>query len=256
MIQTFSLAFIFLAWLLLPGCKCNDDRDVIPDTTLVSTPTPVQTPIYFNVYGALFAIRQVTRTPDSISSEIAYAMLFDGPASTTDTPGLVDAGQVSVNNIPLNKADNNFYQRTAAEGYLFSNLNLNQNTSWHVQGNDGIPPSAYLMSGKFPRYSGEYPALIRRSEGLTLTFDASTLIYTDSVFVAISAGDKLIIKRYGAKAGTVTIPPDELTPLQKCPSHKPGYLQISLADCTILPWYGRPTVVIKASLEIRHVLID
>jgi len=156
----------------------------------------------------------------------------------------------------LNQGVNNEYDRLAVEGQIFQDLNFDAGVRWYVQGDDGIPSVLYEWSPVFPEYSGDFPATINRKDGLILTFNESTLINADSVFVAIAAGNKLIVKRYSAHAGVVSISRDELAYIQACSLQNPGYLQIS-ASVINLFWIssGKAGVGVKQTTDIRTVVI-
>jgi hypothetical protein len=248
-----------LAAIVISLASCRPDDTVMPeiDNTPESKVTPMQLPMVDNVYGALYAIK-VKHIFNGVekNSELASAEFYDIPSNTATATAFVSAGHVTINSIGiyLNEQTNG-YDRLATQGEIIQDLNFDEGVAWTMTGDDGIPPGNFAWSPKFGRYFGEFPAEISRGEGLTLTFDESSIEWADSVFVAISAGDKLIVKRYAGFAGTVTIPAEELLQLQACTAKRPGYLQISPAVVGVFPVGGRPTAIVKQTTEIRTVII-
>lgn len=246
-----------LLGLLLAGCKTEPaPKPIVPEEIPEeSIETPVQLPIVSDIYGALYSvkIRRIFNGTET-RSELASAVFYETPSITTDVQNATSAGYVAVNNINLNQSSDG-YGRVATEGQIIENLNYDQGVTWYVQGDDGIPPQTFSWTSKFPVYTGEFPAIIERSKGLKLTFDNTTLRDADSVYVAISAGKDLIVKRYSCDAGEIIIPAGELIYLQKCPADKPGYFQISPSIVDIFYLAGRATVLVKQYTEIRTVIL-
>jgi hypothetical protein len=193
----------------------------------------------------------------STRSEIASAVFFDNPSNTATATATdhADAGLVAVNNFSLNQGNDKGYDRTATEGHIFENMSFGDSVRWVVQGDETVPAYTFAWSGIFPVYVGDFPSVVTRSEGLSFNFDGNTLKDADSVFVAISAGDKLLVWRYPHNAGSVHISAEELAPLQACPGAKPGYLQVSASVDDIFYPVDRPTVMVKQTTEIRTVII-
>lgn len=229
--------------------------EVIPETEMA----PVILPMIDAVYGAMYSIK-IHKVVNGVESraEMASAVFYNEPSNTATATEGTPAGQVTINNFNLNQnTENGGYIRTAIEGQIFSNLNFEDGVTWEVGGEDGIPPMTFTWSQFFPAYNGYIPASIERSQSLKFTFDESTLVYTDSVFVAISAGTKTIVKRYSANAGQVTIPSEELRQLQRCTADRPGYLQISATMVDIFNIInGNPAALVKQQTEIRSIVIQ
>jgi hypothetical protein len=247
-----------IAAIFLTLASCGRDETPIPvDNTPESIVTPMQLPMVDGVYGALYAIK-VTHIFNGVEkrSELASAEFYDIPSNTATATEFVSAGHVTINNIGIYPNEQtNGYDRLATEGHPINDLDFENGVAWTIEGDDGIPAGNFEWSPKFGRYFGAFPAVINRNEGLTLTFDENSIEWADSVFVAISAGDKLIVKRFAGFAGTVSIPAEELQQLQACTDKKPGYLQISPAVVGVFPVAGRPTAIVKQSTEIRTVII-
>lgn len=245
---------------LLLAASCRPEPKPGIDTTLESKVTPIILPIVDNVNGMLLSVKVEENIKGEMKiSELASAEFYDEPSNTAYPPSKTYAGQVIINEIPLNHSEDNQYSREGIDGRIIEDLNFEEGVMWTVQGDDGIPPMHLGLSNNFSEYSGEFPSVIDRNKGLTFTFDANTVKYSDSVFVAISAGDKLIVKRYSAKAGTVSIPASELTDLQKCTALKPGYLQISPSSIDKFDSSEGSeyiVVMIKQRVVIRSVIIN
>lgn len=253
----FSLSAASL--LLLASCK-PEPTPIPVDTTMESQITPIILPIVDNVNGVLYSIKVDENDKGKVTiSEVASAEFYDEPSNTALPPSKTYAGQVIINEIPLNHSEDNEYSREGVDGRIITNLKFNEGVLWTIQGDDGIPSMTLGLSNRFSQYSGSFPTVITRSKGLSFTFDENTVKYSDSVYVAISAGDKLIVKRYSAKAGTVTIPSEELSALQACTVGKPGYLQISPSSIDKFEssqGSGYFVVMIKQQVVIRSIVIQ
>jgi hypothetical protein len=254
---SFKVCAIATVFTLLLG-SCKPETAPAPQQEVnveESLETPVQYPIVSDIYGAMYSIK-LTRIykGEEIKSEIASAVFYENPSITTNTQDAAPAGYVAVNNINLNQVAGG-YDRVATEGHIIEHLDYDNGVTWYVQGDDGIPPTTFSWTSKFPVYSGYFPAVIDRRQDLNFTFNLTTLTDADSVYVALSAGQKLIVRRYSYDAGKVKIPSSELMGLQSCPADKPGYLQISPSIVDIFNLSGRPTVLVKQHTEIRTVII-
>lgn len=251
--------FTCAALMLSLGACRPDDKEVQPiDVTVPTSMMPIQLPIIDNVYGAMYSIKLYHNIRGvETRSEQASAVFYEEASNTATATQLASAGYVAVNQFNLNQGANNEYDRLAVEGQIFQDLNFDAGVTWYVQGDDGVPPVLYEWSPVFPEYSGNFPATINRNEGLSLTFDESTLKNADSVYVAIAAGNKLIVKRYSAHAGVVMIPPADLMPMQACSAKSPGYLQISASVINYF-WLstGKQAVGVKQHTDIRSVVIN
>jgi hypothetical protein len=217
-----------------------------------------QLPIVDGVYGAMYSIKIYENIGGKeTKSESASAVFYEEPSNTATATQTTNAGNVVVNNINLNSGENNEYIRTATEGEIIETLNFNDGVTWVIEGEDGIPPTTFSWSANFPQYTGYFPAYINRKQDLTFTFDNNSVsAFADSVFVTISAGDKMIVKRYGAHQGKVSIPSSELAGLQECLLDNPAYLQVS--TCVVDIFYllgGNPTVLVKQEADTRTVVI-
>jgi hypothetical protein len=253
-----SLSICVALALLSASCKQGDDPKPVAPQGLKSVKPEVQLPIVDDVYGAMYSIKiSETINGQETKSESASAVFYEVPSNTATATQLTNAGFVAINQYNLNQGDDNEYVRTAVQGGIIPDLNYDNGITWYIEGEDGIPPVTFSWSSKFPEYAGTFPAAFSRNADLIFTFDNSTLSsFTDSVFVTISAGDKMIIKRYGAEQGKVTIPSSELIQLQACPADNPGYLQISAGVVDIFNLLaGNPTLLVKQQCDTRTVVI-
>lgn len=253
-----SVSAAFL--LLLAACTPEPSEPPYVDKTKESKVTPIILPIIDNIHGVLYSIKVNETVKGEVKiSEVATAEFYDEPSNTAFPPSKTYAGTVVVNDFPLVLYEDNKYNREGVNGRIFPNLNFDQGVMWSVTGDDGIPPMELGLSNNFSEYNGEFPSIIDRSKDLIFTFDANTVKYSDSVFVAISAGDELIVKRYSAKAGTVSIPSAELSALQNCTIGKPGYLQISPSSIDRFESSEGSeyfVVMIKQRVVIKSVIIN
>lgn len=253
-----SLSICIAFSLGFASCKPDDDGPKPKALGLKSVkPEPVL-PIVDDVFGAMYSIKIYENiSGKEVKSESASAKFYDEPSNTATGTQTTDAGMVVVNNINLNSSENNEYVRTATEGAIIETLNYNDGVTWVIQGEDGIPPTTFSWSANFPEYKGYFPPHINRKQDLTFTFDNNSVsLYADSIFVTISAGDKILTKRYGAHQGKVTIPSSELSELQQCLAENPAYLQIS--TCVVDIFYllgGNPTVLVKQQADTRTVVL-
>lgn len=256
-----SIWFSVSAASLLLLASCKPEPNPVPiDTTMESEITPMILPIVDNVNGVLYSIKVSENIKGKITtSELATAEFYNEPSNIAFPPDKTYAGHVVINEIPLNHSEDNQYTREGVDGRIISNLNFDEGVLWTIQGDDGIPSMTLGLSNRFSQYLGPVPTIIDRSKGLSFTFDANTVKYSDSVYVAISAGNKLIVKRYSAYAGTVTIPAEELSELQVCTIAKPGYLQISPSSIDKFEssqGSGYFVVMIKQQVDIRSIVIQ
>jgi hypothetical protein len=79
-----------------------------------------------------------------------------------------------------------------------------------------VPSMAYNDSKKNPDYIGHIPTITERKNGLTFTFDATTVLNADSVTVIYnydSITHQGISRTFSANAGTVTISRKDIEPL-------------------------------------------
>jgi hypothetical protein len=255
LLNTYPIAFATFL-LSLASCKPDKEAPLPVDNTLQSQVTPIQLPRVDDVLGAMYSIR-VKHVFNGMTtrSEIASAVFYDNPSNTATATNYADAGTVWVNSFSLIKNDDMGYDRSAVEGQIFDDLHFQDSVHWVVLGDETVPPHSFAWSGIFPVYIGNFPSVVTRSEGLSFTFDQHTLKDADSVFVAISAGDKLMVWRYPFNIGSVHISSEELNALQACPGAKPGYLQISASVDDIFYPVDRRTVLVKQTTEIRTVII-
>lgn len=252
-----QIGTITFAAILLAFAACKPEHEVQPAEYIVPTAEPpLQLPAVDNVYGAMYSLKLVKVENGVVTkSEIASAEFYDSPSNTATAGEKAYAGYVAVNNFILNQEENNGYEREATEGHIFEHLNFDQGVTWYVQGDDGIPSVTFSWSSTFPEYVGGFPAEIVRSNGFVLTLGNNNVQFADSVFVALAAGDKLIVKRCAGDANEVRITAQELSSLQVCPAASPAYLQISASVDDIFELAGRPTALVKQTTEVHTVVI-
>lgn len=249
-----SLVFATLL-VSLAGCKPGDPVQPV-DSTLETAVPPILLPARDSVYGAMYSIKVVHVFNGHVTkSEHASAVFYDNPSNTTTATEHANAGFVAVNAFTLNQGHDNEYDRTAIEGHIFEDLDFADSVYWVVQGDETVEPFTFAWSNRFPAFKGEFPAVITRKDGLSFTFDEASTPLADSVFVAIAAGDKLLVKRYPGDIGKVFIGADELGKLQTCSFSQPGYLQISACVDDIFTPDGKPRLMVKQTTEIRTVII-
>lgn len=214
---------ITLAIALIVGFSSCKKEEAKPTTPTTTTPTNTagpnpQTPMPSggNISGVLISLKMKYTTqptgapmPVDVNSEMGVAVFYNSPGSAT----ISDAGIVSVNSVNLEKQTNKSYLKMAYIGGTPSDLDFDNTSKWNVAGSSDVPAFSHDHNTAFPEYSGDVPSTITKANGISLSFTSSTLSGADSVYVVIAAGDKSIVKSYGAKAGSVTIPASDLQSL-------------------------------------------
>lgn len=243
------------------SASCKPDKQPIPTDLGMKTEIPEpELPIVDGVYGAMYSLKiYETENGKEVKSESANAEFYDQPSNTATATQATFVGTIMVNNYNLNASENNQYVRVNTQGNIFEDMNYEDSVVWEVEGDDGILAFGFSWSSKFPEYTGNFPMTIERNKDLIFTFDNNSVSeFTDSVFVVIAAGDKKLVKRYGAHEGTVTIPSAELTPLQACTLGNPGYLQISTSVVDIFDLINEtyPVLLVKQVSNTRPIIIQ
>ncbi len=170
------------------------------------------------VRGSMIAIKRNfiyingTDTVISGGSVGGYAIFLKNEEGQTGA----DAGTVSLNNVSL--ATNNpvpgtalYYSIQSGDSVYFIHpyfpFDVDSAAHWNVTGSSEIPAIAYDYSGTFPEYIGKLPFTITKANGLTLTFDSSTVTGADSVNIIItdSMQEHIYSVFVSATAGTVHI---------------------------------------------------
>jgi hypothetical protein len=227
------------------------------DTPKVSSgPTPYS-PTMTGVDGALIAIRMMYKVEQmgvnvDVASDIATAMFYDNAGSN-----MIDGGTVSVNNVNLEKQQNNSYNKMATTGTSPSDLDLDGGASWNVAGNssNSVPAFSYGFGSNFPSYTETLPTTITKSNGLSFTFNSTTVKNADSVYIAIIANNKQVIKSYAATAGSVTISTSDLGSLPSV-SDKTAYLEVLPIKMIVRSYSGKEYVFIKEQAVVASVNIN
>ncbi len=134
-----------------------------------------------------------------------------------------DAGTVSLNNVSL--ATNNpiagaalYYSIQSGDSAYFIHpyfpFNVDSAAHWNVTGASEIPAISYDYAGSFPEYTGKLPFRITKADGLTLTFDSTTVTGADSVNIIITDSIAHVFSVFvSASAGTVHISSSDLANL-------------------------------------------
>ncbi len=254
------LMYFLIPLMVLGIVSCNKTEDTptptpTPDPT-PTTPTP-PSPSVEGVYGAFVSlVMSYTTTqvgvPVSLNTEIGLAAIYQDAWSATGTNTLIDAGTIKVNSNALDKNANNSYSKTATVGQTPSDLGFSSGVNWTVSGNANFPAVNRNLTNNAPDYTGTVPETVTRTSDLTLTFNASNTPYADSVYVMLITGDKNILKRYKATAGSVTIPASELSALDATSTSAPGYIEVC-------PWnvqfYTEGTTTSKTCAYVREKAI-
>lgn len=208
----------------------------IPNTT-TTTPTAPQppTPQVAGANGVMVAIEMdFSYTQMGISvpfnTEMGVAAFYNTAGSGT----LVDAGTVKINNNALTNTNNAYLVTAGIPTQEPSTLGLDGNISWNVSGNssNNMPADNFNIDHTvypFPDYTGTIPTEITRANGLSLTFNNTTVTGSDSVYVMIVSGSTSLIRSFHKNAGSVMISSTDLNTLNASSTESPAYLEI-------VPW--------------------
>lgn len=211
---------VFPAALLLVSsiysCK-KSSSSTTPTPTPTPTPTSTTTaptPTVGDVDGALVSLKidvttSVAGTNYTITTETGLATFFASPGNNTS---FVDGGAVSVNTFSLDKQTNNSYLKTPAAGSLQTSLNFDDGSNWSVGGNGSVPAFTYNHTAAFPTFTGDIPASISRSAGVTETL-GSNVTGADSVIVLIAAGSKSVMHTVAGSAASAAFSAADLATL-------------------------------------------
>src|SRR5690606_18125692 len=102
---------------LLLAASCRPEPQPGIDTTLESKVTPIILPIVDNVNGMLLSVKVEENIKGEMKiSELASAEFYDEPSNTAYPPTKTYAGQVIINEIPLNHSEDNKYSREGIDG--------------------------------------------------------------------------------------------------------------------------------------------
>jgi hypothetical protein len=249
--------------LMFSVTSCDKAKEKVTPTTpkidspkVTTGPTPYS-PTVAGVDGALIAIRMMYKVEQmgvnlDVASDIATAIFYDNTGSN-----MVEGGTVSVNNVNLEKQQNNSYSKMATAGSTPSDLDLDGGASWNVTGNSSsnVPSFSYGFGSNFPSYTESLPSSITKSSGISFNFNSTTIKNADSVYVAIIAGNKQIIKSYGASAGSVTISASDLSSLPAV-SDKTAYLEILPIKMLVRSYSGKEYVLIKEQAVVASININ
>ena len=211
--------------MLLGFASC--DKTETPTPTTPTTPTNPTTPTTAgpqpvmpapsgnNLSGALISLKMKYSTqpmgapmPVTMESEMGMAIFYDNAGSSTK----VDAGTVSVNSNDLEKKQDLSYFKWAYAATP-DDLDFSSGSNWNVGSSSAVTAFTYNDNSTFPKYIGNMPTSITKSNGVTLTFNNSSLTGADSVYVVIASGSANVTKSFAANAGTVTISAGDLSSL-------------------------------------------
>jgi hypothetical protein len=234
--KNFNKFMLPVAALLIGFTSCTPDEAVTPTPTPTPTPTapPPPTPTIAGVNGAMIALQlDFNYTVSGISVPFNTEMGIAAFYNTVGDATMVDAGTVKVNNVALTRnTTNSAYLVTAGiPTQEPSTLNLDGNISWNVAGNTStnMPADNYNIDATvypFPNYTGTIPTEITRANGLSLTFNSTTVTGTDSVYVMIISGSGSILKAFHKNAGPVMISATDLNTLSASSTSSPAYIEI------------------------------
>lgn len=113
---------------------------------------------------------------------------------------------------------------------------------------------SYNDTRKHPDYSGVIPDKVDRSKGISITFDAGTVLNADSVTVAFGVDTNLNYiwsKTFAANAGKVNIPAADLSSL---PADRYGIIILPFTY-TIKNFGGNPYAFIRSKEITRSVTV-
>jgi len=259
---------LFLNILLLTilsvlfACKKETDPTIPPpyyppnDTTL-HTAKPLQivldvpnASVVYNAWGKLIALKSdssyINSHGDTVHTGGQYATAFFTDSSTTQS---LYGGAVTINGTNIyNTLQNNYRGSTSA---------LDAGCAWVVVGSTLVPAMSYVYTGSFPQFTGNIPYAVTKNNGVSLTFNSSTLSNTDSVYVVISSSDannvaSYYTKIFAANAGTVLITGSDFNFL---PANSNGNAHILLVPFQVSPQaFGDKKYVFVKQAEIAHTI--
>lgn len=258
------LVLFTVSAFMFASCS-KDDTTTTNPTNTNPTPTntqgpkpPMPTPIGNNLSGALISIKMTYTTqptgspqPFDLVSEMGTAVFYDNPGSATK----VEAGTVSLNSNNLEKQTDNTYFKWAYAGMTPSTLGLDNGSDWNITGSSAVTAFSYNDASVFPKYSGTIPASVTKANGVTLTFNSSTLTGADSVYVVIASGSQSVTKSYAKNAGDITISASDLSGLATV-SNNTAILEICPVNYNELVKNGKNYVLIKEQAIVRNVNIN
>ncbi len=140
-------------------------------------------------------------------SELAFANFYQ----TAGVPSsFINAGIVSVNDMPLNKATDNSYSLTSPS------LSYVEKTLWNAANAGDGKPLVFNDTTAFPFFSGALPYTVNRSTGLSIFFAAADFLNADSVRIYVSdgTGNNFVQRIFSTKDTSINFSSVELSPLQ------------------------------------------
>jgi len=247
---------------IIVSCKKQTDPVIPPpfyppNDTTKHTAYPIQaildvpngTTLVYNAWGKLTAMKtdsvSISFVGDTTHKGGEYALAFFTD-STTSTD--LDAGAVSLNNITLNHYAGNYPYNGPTDSVEYMD-------NWTVSGSSKVPAFSYNYNTSFPTYTGTLPYAITKADGLSFTFNASTVPFSDSIYVIITTTDQNgkvanYSKCFSATAGKVTITGSDFNYLPATPVYR--------ANLTLIPFryttaaYGDKKFVFIKQSEISH----
>lgn len=199
---------IFMALFVLFATSCKKDGSS-------STSSEPQFPIPTDADGVLVAIKTFSTVETGpISTDIIFGT---GVAVFIGESGFLDAGEVSLNDVELDKMPNN--------SYTYSNLgditnptgiDLSGGASWDVEGKGGVPSMTNEQFNTFPsKPSITSSETVNRADGYNFTW--SSITNADSIIVSILTGsdEENISITVAGDATSRNFTADELSKLRK-----------------------------------------
>lgn len=216
---------LLMSGLMLVMASCDKaTTDPTPDPTPTpSSPTP-PTPTVANSDGVLVSLMMnMTQNnpnlpiPIEVTTEIGLAVF----PTTNGGSTYKDVGSVKVNSIALEKGENNSYLKSATMGLEPSSMEFNSGSKWSVS-QLGID---YNHDVPFPKYSGELPSVVTRTNGLTIDLAGPISGAPDSVMLFIATQDHTLMKTVQGNSASVSFTASELSVLSAV-SDKTAYLEV------------------------------
>ncbi len=179
MLKTTFKVTIFMALFILFTTSCKEDSSS-PSSS--EPPFPVPT----DAEGVLVAIKTFS-TVDAgpISMDVIFGT---GVAVFPGGSGFLDAGEVALNDVELEKTSNNSYTYTNL-GDLTNptGIDLSGGASWDVEGNGDVPAMTNEEFNIFPsKPTITSSETINRADGYNFTW--SSITNADSIIVSILTG--------------------------------------------------------------------
>ncbi len=238
----------------LYSCKKSSSSTPTPTPTPTTTSTP--TPTTGDVDGALISLKidvatAVAGVTYTITTETGVATFFP---SAGNHGTYVDGGAVTVNTVALEKQTNNSYTKTATTGQTPADLSFDGGSSWTVAGNGSVPAFTYSHTAAFPTFTGDIPASITRSAGLTITLSGN-VSGADSVIVLIAAGTKSVTHTVGGSASSVTFSASDLAVFSTVTDNT-AILEVDPYRLTVKAEGGKNYAFVKERAVVKNININ